>query len=58
MGTRVQGAIHSDKTVSGVTGLLDDLRRLLEDKESADIVFLLGRDESPVYAHRVILAAR
>ncbi|CAB3374369.1 Hypothetical predicted protein [Cloeon dipterum] len=58
MGTRVQGAVHSDKTLSGVSGLLEDLRRLLEDKDSADIVFLLGRDESPVYAHRLLLAAR
>ncbi|XP_059469186.1 uncharacterized protein LOC132192950 isoform X2 [Neocloeon triangulifer] len=58
MGTRVQSAIHSDKTLSGVSGLLEDLRRLLEDKDSADIVFLLGREESPVYAHRLILAAR
>lgn len=43
---------------SGVPRLLEDLARLSEDKDSADIVFLLGRDETPVYAHRLILQAR
>ncbi|XP_032681890.1 uncharacterized protein LOC116849136 isoform X2 [Odontomachus brunneus] len=44
--------------MSGVPRLLEDLARLSEDKDSADIVFLLGRDETPVYAHRLILQAR
>lgn len=44
--------------LAGVPRLLEDLARLSEDKDSADIVFLLGRDETPVYAHRIILQAR
>ncbi|KAK9502328.1 hypothetical protein O3M35_011121 [Rhynocoris fuscipes] len=47
-----------DKTLSGVPHLLDDLSRLAEDRESADIVFLVGRDEVPITAHRLILMAR
>lgn len=42
----------------GVPRLLEDLARLSEDRETADIVFLLGRDEVPIYAHRIILQAR
>jgi len=40
--------------------LLLDIERLLEDRESADVVFLLGNepDEITVYAHMAILRAR
>jgi len=62
MGSRVGGhntpGLHADKALAGVPRLLDDLQRLSEDTDSADIVFLLGRDEDRVYAHRVILMAR
>lgn len=65
MGTRAvavgasTGAVVSGEAgLAGVPRLLEDLARLSEDKESADIVFLLGRDETPVYAHRIILQAR
>ncbi|KAF4529123.1 hypothetical protein B566_EDAN017493 [Ephemera danica] len=45
MGSRVQGQQGlADK--SGVAGLLDDLKRLLEERETADVVFLLGREET------------
>lgn len=44
--------------LSGVPRLLEDMSRLLEDKDSADLVFLVGREESPIYAHRIILQAR
>lgn len=47
-----------DKSLSGVPQLLEDLQRLADDHESADIVFLVGREEVPVYAHRIILMAR
>ncbi|CAH1399657.1 unnamed protein product [Nezara viridula] len=47
-----------DKGLSGVPQLLEDLQRLSEDKDSADIVFLVGREEVPVYAHRLILMTR
>ncbi|XP_073968405.1 serine-enriched protein isoform X2 [Rhodnius prolixus] len=47
-----------DKALSGVPHLLDDLARLAEDRESADIVFLVGRDEVPITAHRLIMMTR
>ncbi|KAK3921364.1 BTB/POZ domain-containing protein 9 [Frankliniella fusca] len=55
MGSRVAPHCPGDK---GIPRLLEDLQRLAEDHESADVVFLVGRDEVPVYAHRVILMAR
>ena len=58
MGTRVAAAHFPDKNLAGVPQLLEDLQRLLEDHESADILFLVGREEAPVYAHRIILMAR
>lgn len=42
----------------GMSRLLDDLQRAMEDHETADIVFLVGSNEAPVSAHRVILRAR
>lgn len=58
MGTRVTAAHFSDKTFAGVPQLLEDLQKLSTDHESADIVFLIGRDEVPVYTHRIILMTR
>jgi len=58
MGTRVAAAHFSDKTFAGVPQLLEDLQKLADDHESADIVFLIGREEVPVYAHRIILMTR
>lgn len=43
---------------SAIECLLDDMQRLAEDQDTADIVFLLGRDEERVYAHRIILMVR
>ncbi|KAH8327907.1 hypothetical protein KR067_001501 [Drosophila pandora] len=37
--------------------LIDDLQRLSEDQDSADVVFICGRDER-IYAHRLMLMAR
>ncbi|KAH7983975.1 hypothetical protein HPB52_015888 [Rhipicephalus sanguineus] len=61
MGSRVTQAtpLHfPDKSLAGVARLLDDLHRLMEDRDSADVVFLVGREEAPVYAHCLILRAR
>ncbi|KAJ4427459.1 hypothetical protein ANN_25104 [Periplaneta americana] len=58
MGTRVAAAHFPDKNLAGVPQLLEDLQRLADDHDSADIVFLVGREEVPVYAHRIILMAR
>ncbi|BFF96144.1 BTB/POZ domain-containing protein 9 [Drosophila madeirensis] len=38
--------------------LIDDLQRLSEDQDSADLVFICGRDERIIYAHRLMLMAR
>lgn len=62
MGTRVSGigasGLPADKALAGVPRLLDDLQRLSEDVDTADIVFICGRDEERVFGHRVILSAR
>lgn len=50
--------VSGEAGLAGVPRLLEDLARLSEDKDTADIVFLLGRDETLVYAHRIILQAR
>jgi hypothetical protein len=54
----VAAAHFPDKYLAGVPQLLEDLQRLSEDTDSADILFLVGREEAAVYAHRVILMAR
>lgn len=48
----------SEKSLAGVPQLLVDLQRLSEDHESADIVFIVDRDEERIYAHKIILQAR
>lgn len=48
----------SEKSLAGVHQLLVDLQRLSEDHETADIVFLVDRDEDRIYAHKIILQAR
>lgn len=61
MGSRMGGfgtSLPADKAIAGVPRLLDDLERLSEDNDSADIVFILGREEERVFAHRVIMLAR
>jgi len=55
MGTRT---FHYPDKLVGVSKLLEDLQLLAEDKESSDVLFLVGREESPIYAHRIILKAR
>lgn len=61
MGTKIPAdrIYHSsDKVLAGVPQLLDDFHKLIDDQESADVVFLLGREEERIYAHRLILMAR
>uniref|UniRef100_A0A182U0F5 Probable small nuclear ribonucleoprotein E n=1 Tax=Anopheles melas TaxID=34690 RepID=A0A182U0F5_9DIPT len=57
MGSRAQSVI-CDKVLAGLPQLLDDLQKLSEDQDTADIVFVLGTGEERVYAHRIILMAR
>ena len=46
------------KTWLNVEGLLKDLEKLIDNRESADVVFLVGRDEVAIYVHRLILVTR
>lgn len=55
---KIGGMQLSEKSLAGVSQLLVDLQRLSEDQESADIVFIVDRDEERIYAHRIILQAR
>ena len=48
----------NDAILAGVPRLLDDLSGLLETHENADILFLVGREETAFYAHRLLLNAR
>lgn len=38
--------------------LVDDLQTLINDKETADVVFVIGERETPFYAHKVFLWSR
>lgn len=48
----------SEKSLAGVPQLLIDLQHLSEDHETADVVFIVDRDEERIYAHKIILKAR
>lgn len=48
----------NDAVLAGVPRLLDDLQKLLETHDHADILFLVGREETAFYAHRLLLNAR
>lgn len=63
MGTRVPPPcptpLHCDQAaMAGLPQLITDLQRLSEDQESADLVFICGREEERIYAHRILLMAR
>ncbi|XP_055371995.1 uncharacterized protein LOC129605978 [Condylostylus longicornis] len=60
MGTRVPPppTPMCDKAMAGIPQLIDDLQRLSEDQDSSDVVFILGREEERIYAHRIMLMAR
>lgn len=47
-----------EETWLGVEALLRDLQNLIDDHDSADVLFLVGKDEVAVYAHRLMLVAR
>ena len=47
-----------EKTWIGVEALLRDLQNLIDDRDSADVLFLVGKDEVAMYAHRLLLIAR
>lgn len=44
--------------LTSIEPLLDDLRSLVNDQETGDVLFLVGEDESRIFAHRLILVAR
>lgn len=47
-----------DKTWLGVEALLRDLQNLIDDHDSADVLFLVGKEEVKIHAHRLMLLAR
>lgn len=47
-----------DKTWLGVDTLLRDFQHLIDDQDTADVLFLVGQGETAIYAHRLILLAR
>lgn len=47
-----------DKTWLGVEALLRDLQHLIDDRDTADVLFLVGQEETAIYAHRLILVSR
>lgn len=47
-----------DQALAGLPQLLQDLQKLSEDHDTCDVVFLIGREEERVYAHKIILMAR
>ena len=46
------------EVVSDVDSLVEDLSRLLEDQDTADVVFLVGEKETVFRAHKLFLWAR
>jgi len=48
----------NDAVLAGVPRLLQDLQTLLDTHDHADILFLLGREETAFYAHRLLLNVR
>jgi len=48
---------YSSQLIMSLPQLIEDLQRLSEDQDSADVVFICGRDER-IYAHRLMLMAR
>lgn len=63
MGTRIpppcpMPLLCDNQTMAGLPQLIEDLQRLSEDQDSADVVFVCGREEERIYAHRIILMTR
>ena len=59
MGTNRQlGVRFADKADTGVPGLISDLQSLLQDTDTSDVVFIVGKEATEFRAHRLILWAR
>ena len=59
MGTNRQlGVRFADKADAGVPGLISDLQSLLQDSDTSDVVFIVGKEAIEFRAHRLILRAR
>ena len=56
--TGMDSSLAQDKTWVGVQALLDDLQSLINDRDTADVLFLVGEEETSIYAHKLILLAR
>lgn len=59
MGSNNNPNIYAEKMLSSLPQLLEDMLKLSEDRDTCDVEFLLGRDESDkVYGHKIIFTAR
>ena len=52
------GVGREGKTWVGVDALLNDLQKLLNDRDTGDVVFVVGKEEVSISVHRLILVAR
>ena len=50
---RAAGSCASD-----ITALVDNLDSLVNNQETADVIFIVGRQEVTFYAHKLLLWAR
>ena len=53
MGTQDASSLNS-----GIVSLSADLGSLLDDRETADVVFVVGSEMSHIHAHRLVLSVR
>lgn len=54
----VTDQLLNDKLCPGAVKLLEDMKRLHDDRESSDVIFLTDGNEGTVHAHRLILRIR
>ncbi|XP_077997903.1 kelch-like protein diablo [Glandiceps talaboti] len=60
MGTKVANPfwLPADRVYAGVPALLLDLESLVNDRSTADVLFVVGSEEIPLYAHKLVLSVR
>ena len=58
MATRPNLVHFADKTLAGVPGLLGDMQKLVNDRETSDVILLIGKQETEFYGHKLILQTR
>lgn len=56
--TSVRAVQLNGENAPGVGQLVQDMKKLSEDQDMADVSFLVGPDDDRITAHRLILSAR